>query len=232
MAGAKKHCYCRSISFTNIKFYVFSRGYVLKNNKGFFLISFLPALAYWYLEENYDLKTALIGGVLLGVTEIILEKVFTKHVHTLSKVNFFLIVGLGGISLIASEGIWFKLQPFFNGLIMGGLFLFSSIRGKSYFYEIMEQTQKVIPPKELIIRMEKHLAIFMMSYGCFMALVAFKFTTKQWVFYKTIGLYIAFGIFMVFEVIILRKSVKHMYQQQMFEQVSNQMSVKGKKDNE
>jgi intracellular septation protein len=194
------------------------------NNKGFFLISFLPALAYWYLEVNYDLTIALIGGILLSIVEITLEKLITKHVHNLSKVNFFLIAALGGISLMAGEGIWFKLQPFFNGLIMGGIFLYSSLRGKSYFYEIMVETQKVLPPQQLIINMEKHLAVFMIIYGSFMAFVAIKFTTDQWVFYKTIGLYIAFAFFMVFEVIILRRQMRLLYQNKMFEQLKRQTS--------
>lgn len=190
------------------------------NNKTFFLISFLPAMAYWYLEENFDLKTALIGGVGLAVLELIFEKVFTKHIHSLSKINFILILGLGSISLIASEGIWFKLQPFFNGLIMGGIFLFNSFRGKSYFYEIMEHMGRVVPPREIIIKMEMRLSLFLIFYGMFMAVVAFKLSTSQWIFFKTIGLYIAFAIYMVMEVLILRREMKKLYQQQMFEQIS------------
>jgi intracellular septation protein len=68
-------------------------------NKNLFLISFLPAVAYWYLESNYDLKTALIGGIILGVAEILFEKFFIGHVHTISKFNFYLILLLGGVDL-------------------------------------------------------------------------------------------------------------------------------------
>ncbi len=90
------------------------------NNKPFFFLSFLPAIAYWYLESNYDLQTALIGGLVLATVEILLEKIFTKHVHAISKFNFYLVVVLGGIAFIGQEGIWFKLQPFFTGVLMGG----------------------------------------------------------------------------------------------------------------
>lgn len=183
--------------------------------KGFFLISFLPAMAYWYLEENYSLQIALTGGIILSILELTLEKIFTKHIHNLSKINFALIVGLGVISLLAKEGIWFKLQPFFNGIIMGGIFLYSSLRGKSYFYEILEHSGKVIPPKDIVINMEKHMAIFMMIYGSWMAYVAFKLSTDRWLFFKTIGLYIAFGFFMVFEIFILRKRMREHYQKEM-----------------
>lgn len=172
-----------------------------------FLISFLPAIAYWYLEENYSLKIALIGGVLLAVTELVLEKIFTKHIHSLSKINFLLILGLGIISVVAADGIWFKLQPFFNGIIMGGIFLWSSLNSKSYFFEIMEQTAKIVPPKKIVIKLEKHLAIFMIIYAFFMAFVAFKLSSSQWAFFKTIGLYISFFIFMIIEMVIMRKDM-------------------------
>ncbi len=112
-----------------------------KNSKHFFLISFLPALAYWYLEENYSLEVALTGGILLSVIEMLLEKIFTKHIHTLSKFNFALILGLGSLSLLASEGIWFKLQPFFTGVVMGGYLLFRNLRGKSLITEMVYAIQ-------------------------------------------------------------------------------------------
>ena len=80
----------------------------------YFLMSFIPAVAYWILESNFSLEIALIGGIILGVLEMIVEKKFSGHVHTLSKVNLSLIVVLGVISLIAKEGVWFKLQPTFT----------------------------------------------------------------------------------------------------------------------
>lgn len=64
----------------------------IKSQKNFFWASFLPAIAYWYLEENYSLQIALIGGLVLAVLEMTLEWLFTKHIHTLSKFNFFLIL--------------------------------------------------------------------------------------------------------------------------------------------
>ncbi|MGK0367613.1 MAG: intracellular septation protein [Thermoproteota archaeon] len=193
----------------------------MRGSKGFFLISFLPALAYWFLEENYSIQIALTGGILLGVLEMVLEKIFTKQIHQLSKINFILIVGLGFISLLANEGIWFKLQPFFNGLIMGGIFLTSSLKGKSYFYEIMQGMNNQAPPKYIIINLEKHMAVFMMVYGSFMAYVAFNFTTQRWLFYKTAGLYIAFFLFSIVEMIFMRRAIKKHFEREMFLKVNS-----------
>ena len=176
----------------------------MKKQKHFFLISFLPAIAYWYLEENYSLKVALIGGLLLAGLEISIEKIFTKKIHSISLFNFFLILSLGGIALIGDDGIWFKLQPFFTGVIMGGFLLVKNYFGKSVMLEMLESTQEKVPNKEMITLLERDLGFFMVIYGCFMAFVAMKLTTAQWTFFKTIGFYIIALLFFATELFSMR----------------------------
>lgn len=176
----------------------------MKSQKQFFLISFLPAIAYWYLEENYSLKIALIGGLALAILEITLEKIFTKKIHSISLFNFYLILGLGGIALIGDDGIWFKLQPFFTGLFMGGYLIYKRFRGESLMLETMQSMEQKIPNPKMISLLERDLGFFMLIYGCFMAFVAFNFTTGQWTFYKTIGFYIASIIFFLLELFSMR----------------------------
>lgn len=175
--------------------------------KNFFLISFIPALAYWYLEENYSLQIALIGGLALSVLEITLEKIFTKHVHSLSKMNFFLILFLGILSLIANEGIWFKLQPMFTGIVLAIVFWIKKFNGGSFLWE-MSELMGNRPPEFVIKDMEFHLSFFLGAYGLFMGWVALTLTTDQWLFYKTAGFYIAFLIFMAIEMFFTRRKLK------------------------
>ncbi len=52
-------------------------------SKNFFLISFLPAIAYWYLEENYPVMIAVTGGMILATIEVLFEKIYFKHVQHL-----------------------------------------------------------------------------------------------------------------------------------------------------
>ena len=178
------------------------------SQKNFFLISFLPAIAYWYLEENYPIRIAIAGGLALSVLELSLEYIFTKHLHTLSKFNFGLILFLGGISLLGDEGIWFKLQPAITGVVIGGFLLFKVLKGKGFFVEMMESMDKENIPTELIKPMEIHVAILFSVYGLFMAYVAFYFSTDRWLFFKTIGFYIVFAFFLFGEFIYLRWKVK------------------------
>ncbi len=177
------------------------------NSKHFFLISFFPALAYTYLEMNYSLKIAVIGGLGLATLEMALEKIFTRHIHTISKLNFWLIVILGVLSLSGDEGIWFKLQPMFTGVIFSLVILYKNYRGKSLFIEMSEAMGKNRLPDFLIKIMEKHFAFFFGMYGVFMGVIAFTQSTPRWLFYKTVGFYIAAALFVVIEVIFMRKKV-------------------------
>ena len=173
--------------------------------KNFFLISFLPALAYWYLEENYSLQVALIGGLILAVLEMTIEWIFTRHIHTLSKFNFFLILILGGVALIAQEGIWFKLQPTFTGVLMGGYLLFRVLRGNGLMREMMDSMQGQKPDEKVLYYLERNTSFFLIVYGLFMAIIAFKSSTSQWLFFKTAGFYIASIIFFIGNIVFIKK---------------------------
>ena len=175
----------------------------------FFLISFLPALVYWYLEANYPVKIAASVGIMLALLELFLEKVFLRHIHKISIFNFFLIMSLGLLSVFAGEGIWFKLQPAFTGVIIGGLLLASKFRKKSFFKQMMEDFQsKQMPPDWLMEAIEFHSGIFFLFYGVFMSFVAINLSTSRWLFFKTAGFYLSFLVFMAVEVFYLRHLIK------------------------
>lgn len=173
--------------------------------KPYFLLSFLPALAYWYLETYYSLEVALVGGILLGGIEILLEKKFSGHVHTLSKLNIALIVFLGGISLLAKEGIFFKLQPTFTGVSIALYLVYKKLRNESLMLEMMKDLNQRPPMPEAFYKtLEWHLGLFLLTFAAFMVWVAMRESTATWLFWKTAGFYIAFGGFMVIEVFYIR----------------------------
>jgi intracellular septation protein len=181
----------------------------MKNNNKFFFISFIPALAYWYLEANYDLKTALVGGVGLAIVEISVEKILFKHVHKIALFNFYLIALLGGIAYLGDDGIWYRLQPFFTGLVMSVFLFYQKLKNRSFMLETLKEMGSSTPiPSYIMMRMEFHLAIFLLCYGCFMGVIAFKGSSDQWIFFKTAGFYIVAFIFLLFEVLLMRRDLK------------------------
>ena len=173
--------------------------------KPYFLLSFIPAVAYWLLETYFTLEIALIGGIALGILEMILEKYFTGHVHTLSKVNIALIVVLGVVSLIAKEGVWFRLQPTFTGVGVSAFLIYKKLQGHSLMLDMLKDMGQVPPLPEKVYKvMEWHMTLFLLIFAAWMARVAIYETTANWLFWKTGGFYIAFGAFMVVEMIYLR----------------------------
>lgn len=170
----------------------------------FFLLSFIPALAYWVVELIYDEQTALVWGVGLAFVELIIEKVFTKKVHSLSVLNAGLMVFLGTMGFLFKEGILFKLQPSFTGVIFFVAFFLKTRKGGSYFQELLEEMGRSIPG-DILKDTERNMAFFMLAYGSFMAYVTFTMETGTWLFFKTGGFYIASIIFMIFNTVYLRK---------------------------
>ena len=172
-------------------------------------LSFLPALAYWWLEATQPLNVALTVGIGLSVLEVTVEKIYTGKVHTLSKLNFGIIVVLGLLSIFAREGVWFKLQPTITGVICGTWLIFNQSKGKTMMVEAMQDMGRPWPFPEVWLRdFERHVIIFIFSFSTFMAYWTIWGTTAQWAFWKTGGQYMSFGVFMVVEFWWLRRKMK------------------------
>ncbi len=183
-----------------------------KKTNLFFLISFLPAIAYWYLEASYPVKIALTGGIIISIIEILFEKLYLGHVHQISKLNFFLIVALGGISLLEEDGIWFKLQPCLSVWFMAGYMLYRTIKGNGFFNEMLEEmnsgeSQRL--PDFILKKFEKNLIILFFLYGALMCYLAILAPTSYWAFFKSVGFLIIFVIFAIFQIFIIRKDLKN-----------------------
>lgn len=180
-----------------------------KRSSNFFLISFLPAILYWYLETKYPVKIALIGGICLSIAEIVFERVFTGHVHQLSKFNFFLVIFLGGFSLMEENGIWFKLQPSFSLWAVAVYMAFKIKKGSGFFKEMMMDMKPdgPRPPDFILQSMEKNMVWLFAFYGALMGVLALWFPTSVWAFFKTAGFFVVLGVFMVIQTILNRRAM-------------------------
>ncbi|MBP9673499.1 MAG: septation protein IspZ [Bacteriovoracaceae bacterium] len=176
-----------------------------KKSKPFFLLSFLPAVAYWYLETHFSVSVAVIGGSCLATLELILEKIFSGRCHAISKLNFLLVVILGGFSLLSQDGIWFKLQPALAAFFMSFYWSFKLFYKKEgLLLEMMKESGRSVSNPQGIMRLEKDMVIFFIFYAFLMTGLALWGQTSVWVFFKTIGLYIGFAIFIIGEVLFMR----------------------------
>ena len=79
----------------------------------------LPVLAFTLIEEYHGPVWGTVAGMIFGLGEIIYEKVRFKKVSTITWIGNAMILGLGGLSIISQDGIWFKLQPALFMLSLG-----------------------------------------------------------------------------------------------------------------
>jgi len=181
-----------------------------KKAAALFFGGLLPIIAFTVIEHSYGIIAGLIAGMLFGLGEIIYEYVTVKKVSTITWIGNGLILGLGGISLVFNEGIWFKLQP---AILEFGFFVFllGSWLMKKPFLKLMIEKQNPEAPdfvKAQLSGMTLRLSFFMLAHALLATWAALYWTTEAWVFLKGIGLTVSMVIYMALEILWARLKLK------------------------
>jgi intracellular septation protein len=179
----------------------------------FFFAGLLPVIAFTVIEETYGTVAGLIAGLIFGCGEIIYE---WFRYRKISKITWFgngLLIGLGLISLISSEGIWFKLQP----AIMEAAFslaLWGSLLTKKSLLQWMMEMQGQNPPPLILPRLKGlcfRLGGFFMGHALLATWAAFAWSSQNWALLKGLGLTISFVVYLVLEGLWIRRSIKKQF---------------------
>lgn len=174
-----------------------------------FFAGLLPVIAFTLIEEYYGVMAGLIAGMAFGGGEVCWELYKYRKVQKITLFGNGLLIFLGGISLISSEGIWFKLQP----AVMEGLFALilwgSVLLGKPLLSYLAEQQGHQLP--EIIKSRMKGITF---RSGLFFAIqaglavwAALAWSTTNWALLKGIGLTVSFILYLFVEGFLLRKVV-------------------------
>lgn len=181
-----------------------------KKTLALFFGGLLPIIAFTVIEESYGIIAGLIAGMAFGIGEIIYEYVTVRKVSTITWIGNGLILGLGGISLVFNEGIWFKLQP---AILEFGFFIFllGSWVMKKPFLQLMIEKQNPDAPdfvKAQLGGMTFRLSIFMLAHSLIATWAAFYWSTEAWVLLKGVGLTVSMVVYMVLEILWARFKMK------------------------
>ncbi len=175
-----------------------------------FFSGILPVVSFTLIEEKYGVLYGLIAGMSFGVCEIIYEKIRYKHVSQITWIGNSLILALGGISVLANDGIWYKLQPaifefgFFLFLFLGWFF-------RKPFLSILIEKQNPETPvilKSRLSGMTLRLSIFMLAQSALATWAALSWSTEAWALLKGVGLIISMVIFFASEIFWIRYVLK------------------------
>ncbi len=166
----------------------------------------LPVIAFTIIEEKYGIIAGLIAGMVFGVGEIIYELIRYRKVSTMTWVGNALLLTLGGVSLISSDGIWFKLQPAIIELGIFGFLFVTWLLKKPFLVLIIEKQNPNAPDfiKERLSGMTLRLSFFMLVHAAIATWAAFSWSTEAWALLKGIGLTVSMIVFLGAEILYTR----------------------------
>lgn len=180
-----------------------------KTAAGLFFGGLLPVIAFTLIEEYYGIIPGLIAGMIFGVGEIAWELYRHKKVQKITWIGNGMLLVLGAVSLISSEGLWFKLQP----ALMEGAFtiaLWVSVIVKKPLLVVLaeSQGQKIDGLlRQKMTGLTLRTGIFFAIHAALATWAAFEWSTTHWALLKGVGLTVSFILYLVIEAVLLRRAV-------------------------
>lgn len=177
---------------------------------GLFFGGLLPVIAFTLIEEKYGIIAGLIAGMVFGFGEILFELIKYKKVSTITWIGNGLLIGLGALSLISTEGIWFKLQP---AIFEFGFFIFlcGTWALKKPFMKLMIEKQNPTAPqflKDAMSGMTLRLSFFFLLHSVIATYAAIYWSTEAWALLKGIGLIVSMILYMLIEIFWIRMRLR------------------------
>lgn len=192
----------------------------------------LPILIFILVDAIWGTKTGLIIAILFGLGELILILVKEKRIDTFIIFDTALLLLLGGISLLSSDEIFFKLKPAFINiifLVIIGLSTFSNknlllIYSKRYLkdLEIDPQHQKELKKTFLMLFWLFFIHTLLIIYS------AFYMSKAAWGFISGALLYIMFAFYFAWIFLVSKKKKSKSNVEEWFPMVDDNGNQTGK----
>ena len=175
-----------------------------------FLGGILPVVAFTVIEEKYGTVWGIIAGMVFSIGEMVWEWARHRAISTITWATGLLILLLGGISLWANEGIWFKLQPAMMEFAFFVLLVGSVLLKKPFLQAAMEKGGQKVPPILLpyLPGLTLRVGIFFGLHSALAAWAAFQWSTSAWAWLKGVGFTGSFLLYLGVEVFFLRSRLR------------------------
>lgn len=161
----------------------------------------LPLVVFWFVEEYWGLKAALVVGCVTAVLEVSWEKWSAGKVSFLTLSSNALVLGLGAVSFIMDSGVAFKLQPAVMELGMAVFMLVVRKRGSSFLFRSFHEVKGIEQEKKdallaqpwfvnRINSLDNRMVAFFVIHGLVLTAVALWGSTRQWILLKGVLFYV------------------------------------------
>lgn len=172
----------------------------------FIFAGILPIILFTVIEEKYGVIPGLVAAMIFSVGELTYEKIRYHKISFLTWVGNGLILGMGLVSLLTADGIWFKLQPAILEFIFF-IFLLTSWVVKKPFLKVMMLKQNPNLPDAVLVftsGLTFRLSLFFLFHAVLATYAALHWSTESWAILKGVGLTVSMILYMVAEAVILR----------------------------
>jgi len=210
----------------------FDRKAIIKN----LAVGFFPILVFIFADLFFGLTVGLIAAMLMGICQFLITYLREKRIDLFILFDVGLIIGLGLISLLLQNDIFFKLKPGLIELILAILLGFSGFSGSRL---LIKMTGRYMPDMEFSDAQISQMRIMMrrMFYVITVHTIlifysAFFMSTEAWGFISGGLFYIIVAIYMGFEFLKTRiqrnKMIRQMHSEEWFDIVTPQGNIVGK----
>lgn len=176
----------------------------------------LPILVFTVVEAKMGTLPALIAGMVWGALETSYEWIRYRKVEAATWIGNGLILVLGTVSLLTSDGIWFKLQPTLIEsaiaiVLMGSVavrkpLLLLMLKAKGMPENLAPEVRPAF--EKALTLMTLRVALFFLIHAVLTTYVAFYGSTMAWALLKGVGFTGTFIAYVFIESLILRKKLQ------------------------
>lgn len=159
----------------------------------------LPIFIFIIADEIWGTEIGLIIAVIIGILQLAYFALKERRLEKFVLFDTLLIVGMGGISIVLHNDIFFKLKPAIIELIMIAFLAFSLFSRHNIMLKMSERYMKGVEfSEEQNMVMKKSLRNLIIILGLHLILLlyaTFYMSTEAWAFVSTILFYIVIALY-------------------------------------
>jgi isopentenyldiphosphate isomerase/intracellular septation protein A len=176
------------------------------------LPGFIPLFAFIIADEIWGTKTGLIVAIAFGIGELAWYWIKDKHFDKFILFDTLLIVGLGVVSLILENDIFFKIKPALIGLLMCIVLGVSVFTPGNILLNMSKRYMRGIEMNDKQYKLfQKNMKVMFWLFSGYTILVFYSvwfMSDAAWAFISGGLFYILFGVYFLFEIVKTRLKKK------------------------
>lgn len=172
-----------------------------------FLYDFFPIIIFFTVYKLAGIYAATGSAIVVSFAQVVLHWFKHKKFSKMQVITFFIVLLLGGATLILHKPIFIKWKPSIIYWLFAAVFFGSHFIGKKPLIRYM-MDKKIALPDKVWSRLNFSWVIFFAVLGFANIYVVYHYTTNIWVNFKLFGILGVTILFVVIQAFYLARFVK------------------------